>query len=94
MLKFLLLDMGSPEAVCESADENEVMRERQLHKINHEIDSIKQIIMKSVGAERIVARKTAKEKLISKDETDKLIEDIDEFLQSEFEKLKVEDVPT
>ena len=91
LLNFLTFDIDSPENGEMKTNEQLLIRERNFSVVQFEIESTKKIISKGTGAERIKSRKVAKEKLITQEETDKLLEEIDEYLSSTLQKIETEE---
>ena len=83
-LKFLILDPDSPENRKPTNVDSAAFLSKDLclRIIESEIANHKKIVRKNVGREQILSRKKAKSKLISKEETDKFLSEIDKDLKT------------
>ena len=76
LVKYLITDCDSPEALNESTSEEVLLRDIKFKKVCHEIETCRKILSKARGLEGIAASHRAVEKLVSEEEINSLMEDL------------------
>ena len=76
LVKFLITDCDSPEALHNGTSEEILLREASWKNITYEIESCRKIISKAKGEEGIASSKKAADKLLSEEDMEGLMEDL------------------
>ena len=81
LIKFLLIDIDSPERKENETDQSLLSKDIKMKAVKHELDFANSILSKDKGAEVIATKRKAKSKLISCDETAKLLSDLNVYFE-------------
>ena len=81
-VKFIFLDIDSPECLSSSTSSQMMTRQYKFKLVEHEIESMVQILTKDKGADLTVTKERATKKLMEKKDVDKLRDGISKSLCS------------
>ena len=74
-VQFLLNDCDSPEIDDSANVEEAMMRDIRTKKIFHEVETVRTLLLKKRGVDRVATKNKAKEKLVSEREMENLLEE-------------------